>query len=113
MNRRAYGLRAWILQRLTAVYMAAYLVYFMFHVMADAPHSYDAWRAWMGGPIVSVASALFFIAVLVHAWVGIRDVVMDYVKPIGLRFGVLSVFGLTLLACGLWVLRILIEVSQQ
>ena len=112
MSRRSYGLRAWILQRLSAVYMAVYLVFFVFHAMADPPRSYDAWHAWMTGPVISITSALFFIAVFVHAWVGVRDVVMDYVKPVALRFSLLVLIGLILLACGLWVLRILMQVSQ-
>jgi len=112
MSRRSHGLRAWILQRLTAVYMAGYLVFFIFHIIVDPPQSYDAWRTWMSGPVISITSALFFIAVLVHAWVGIRDVVMDYVKPLALRFSLLAVIGLVLLACGLWILKILIQVSQ-
>jgi succinate dehydrogenase / fumarate reductase membrane anchor subunit len=112
MNRRSYGLRAWILQRLSAVYMTAYLLFFIFHVSANPPHSYTGWHGWMAGPLVSLATALFFIAILVHAWVGVRDVIMDYVKPPGLRFSLLSLIGIVLLACGLWVLRILIQVSQ-
>ena len=112
MSRRSNGLRAWILQRLTAVYMAVYLVFFIYHITTAPPLSYVAWRNWMSGSVVSITSALFFLGVLVHAWVGIRDVVMDYVKPIALRFSLLALIGLILLACGLWVLKILIQVSQ-
>lgn len=112
MTRRSNGLRAWILQRLTAAYMAVYLVFFIYHIITVPPQSYVAWRNWMSGPVVSMTSALFFMAVLVHAWVGIRDVVMDYVKPIALRFSLLALIGLILLACGLWVLKTIVQVSQ-
>jgi len=112
MNRRSYGLRAWILQRLSAVYMTVYLLYFILHVSTIPPQSYVAWHGWMAGPVISLATALFFIAILVHAWVGIRDVIMDYVKTPALRFSLLSLIGIVLLICGLWVLRILIQVSQ-
>jgi succinate dehydrogenase / fumarate reductase membrane anchor subunit len=112
MNRRSYGLRAWILQRLSAVYMAAYLLFFIFHVSTNPPHSYAIWHGWMAGPVISLATALFFIAILVHAWVGVRDVIMDYVNSAALRLGLLSLIGLVLLACGLWVVRILTQVSQ-
>jgi len=112
MNRRSHGLRAWIIQRLSAIYMAAYLVYFVIHVLMNPPQSYHDWHGWLSGPVVSIGTALFFIALLVHAWVGVRDVIMDYVKPLALRFSLLSLLGLILLACGLWVLRILIQVSQ-
>jgi len=112
MSRRSYGLRAWILQRLSAVYMAVYILYFIFHVTVQPPQSYDDWRAWISGPVVSITTALFFVAVLIHAWVGIRDVVMDYIKPLAVRFSLLSLIGLMLLACGFWVVKILLQVYQ-
>lgn len=112
MNRRSHGLRAWILQRLSAIYMAIYLVFFVFHILMYPPQTYHDWSGWLSGPIVSISTALFFIALLVHAWVGTRDVVMDYVKPLALRFSLLSLIGLVLLACGLWVLRILLQVGR-
>jgi succinate dehydrogenase / fumarate reductase membrane anchor subunit len=112
MNRRSHGLRAWILQRLSAIYMAIYLVFFVFHVFIYPPQTYYDWSGWLSGPIVSISTALFFVALLVHAWVGTRDVVMDYVKSLALRLSLLSLIGLILLACGLWVLRILLQVGR-
>jgi len=101
------GLRAWIVQRVTAVYVAAFLVYAAAYLMLAPPVSFEAWRAWVGSPAISVASALFFGALLLHAWIGIRDVVLDYVHPLPLRFVILVGVGLALVAQGIWVLRIL------
>ena len=112
MSRRSHGLRAWIIQRISAIYMVAYLVYFLIHLIINPPHSYQDWHGWLTGSAVGIGTALFFIALLIHAWVGVRDVIMDYVKPLALRFSFLSLLGLMLLACGLWVLRILILVSR-
>ena len=112
MNRRSHGLRAWIIQRISAIYMAAYLVFFVIHVLFNPPQSYQDWHGWMSGSFISISTALFFIALLVHAWVGVRDVIMDYVKPLALRFSLLSLLGLILLACGLWILRILVQVGR-
>jgi succinate dehydrogenase / fumarate reductase membrane anchor subunit len=50
---------------------------------------------------------VFFAALLLHAWVGLRDVVLDYIKPLALRVGVLALLGFALLAVAMWAGRIL------
>lgn len=105
------GLRAWMLQRLTAAYMIAYIVFLLAHFAADAPHSYEIWRAWVMRPEVSIATFVFFTALLLHAWVGIRDVVMDYLQPMIVRVLVLAISGFGLLAMEAWVTRILLTSS--
>ena len=61
----------------------------------------------MTGSGVSIATATFFAALLAHAGVGLRDVIMDYVHPVVLRVCVLALLGLGLLATAIWVARIL------
>lgn len=104
---RASGFRAWLLQRLSAVYMALFIGMFVLHLALAAPGSYQEWRDWMALPFVVVTTSLFFAALLIHAWVGLRDVIMDYVRPLGVRFVLLALVAAALLAMGLWVLRIL------
>lgn len=110
MSRRAYGLRTWLLQRVTAVYVAAFTLFLAAHFLFDPPASYLAWREWMARPAIGVAWAVFVVAVLVHVWVGVRDVFMDYVHPAGLRLAALSLLGLALLALGFWALSALLSV---
>ena len=50
---------------------------------------------------------------LAHAWVGIRDVLMDYVKPLGARVGAMAVFALVFLASGLWALQAILSVGVR
>ncbi len=107
MSWRAQGSRAWLMQRISAVYLAIYIVMFGLYLLFDAPVSYSAWRAWMGWPVITVATSGFFAALLMHAWVGLRDVIMDYVHPAAMRFILLVSVALGLFALGLWVLRIL------
>jgi succinate dehydrogenase / fumarate reductase membrane anchor subunit len=45
---------------------------------------------------------LFVVALLIHAWVGIRDVLIDYVHPIMARVTLLSLFAIGFVGCGLW-----------
>lgn len=106
MRKSVTGLRAWLLQRATAVYMLAFIVFFLAHFLRDRPRSYGAWHGWMTAPGVSIAACVFFAALLLHAWVGLRDVVLDYVRPLALRLCALALLGGGLAAAAIWVLRI-------
>ena len=108
MKKALSGLRPWLVQRFTAVYMLAFIVFALGYFTVDAPHSYVAWYAWITGPWVLMTTALFFVALLLHAWVGLRDVVLDYVKPLGLRVSVLAALALALIGLALWMLQILL-----
>lgn len=80
-----YGLRDWLMQRITSVVMAGYAVFFALYFLAKSPQSYAAWRAMFAPQWIRVLTMLFFVSLLLHAWVGVRDIFMDYIKPAGLR----------------------------
>lgn len=112
MKKALSGLRAWLVQRVTAVYMLLFLVAALLRFALDRPHSYEAWHGWLAAPFMLFGTALFFIALLLHAWVGLRDVMMDYVRPLPLRVALLAALAFVLAALGLWVLRILLLAAQ-
>jgi succinate dehydrogenase / fumarate reductase membrane anchor subunit len=35
--------------------------------------------------VIKFLTFLFFVSLFYHAWIGVRDIWMDYVKPTGLR----------------------------
>lgn len=107
MSRAAQGLRAWLLQRLTAVYIAAYLLIVILLVYLRAPLDYRQWNAWLGQPLMGAASALFAFALLLHVWVGVRDILIDYVHAVWFRLLLMSLCGLVLLASLIWTIRAL------
>jgi len=103
------GFRAWLWQRATALYLAVYLVYLLAKGVLDPPADLEALRAWLGATPVWIATALFGLSLLLHAWIGVRDVVLDYVKPAGLRLVILALVLLFLLANGVWLAALLLE----
>ncbi|MDR2877768.1 MAG: succinate dehydrogenase, hydrophobic membrane anchor protein [Chromatiales bacterium] len=107
MSRRASGLRAWLWQRLSAIYMVLYLVVAGGALLLWPPVSFDDWRASVATPLASVTTALFFGSLLMHAWVGARDVLIDYVRPFAPRLLLFVLLGLMLIGSGLWILKIL------
>jgi succinate dehydrogenase / fumarate reductase membrane anchor subunit len=108
VRRTATGLRAWLVQRVTAVYMLLFIVFLLFHFLLAPPDSYEAWHGWMRNSRIAIATSVFFAALLLHAWVGIRDVLMDYVHPLAWRISALTLLAFSLTAIAAWVVRILL-----
>ena len=107
MSWRASGLKAWAWQRLSAVYLAGYLLIGLVCIAANAPFDYPAWRAAFASHWVSLSTALAVVCLLIHAWVGVRDIVLDYLRWPKLRFSTLAATALGLILMGLWALFIL------
>lgn len=104
--RAASGLHAWLAQRISALYMAFFLFYFLGALAFCQPDSYQAWRDWFASTPMQLATAGFFIALFWHAWVGIRDVFIDYIKPFAIRIGLLVLLAMTMMLLMLWVIKI-------
>ncbi|AHE98452.1 succinate dehydrogenase, hydrophobic membrane anchor protein [Thioalkalivibrio paradoxus] len=107
------GQRAWLLQRITAVYAGLYLFVAVAVLLARAPADHAAWLALVAHPAVWLATALFVLVLLLHAWVGLRDVILDYLKPAWVRLTVLTLAAGAFLAMGFWALWILIEAALR
>jgi succinate dehydrogenase / fumarate reductase, membrane anchor subunit len=103
------GLGAWLVQRFTAVWMLAFLVFVLLHFALNRPASFDEWRAWVGLPVIRIGAALFFLSLFMHAWVGVRDVLIDYVKALPLRLALLAALCLALAGLALWVGQVLLR----
>lgn len=111
MSRKSIGLRAWLIQRLSAAYMLLFVVSFALYFAMNTPTAYLEWRALMANSFVAVATTLFFLSLLTHAWVGMRDVMMDYLHADSMRLALLTLVGFALLGTAVWVMKILLMVS--
>ena len=102
-----YGLGSWLAQRVTAVVIALYAVIAAGIVVINTPLTYAVWRDLFAQGWMRVATLLFAVSLVWHTWVGVRDILMDYIKPDGLRF-TLQVITLLVLAGYLgWAVQIL------
>lgn len=102
-----YGLRDWLVQRMTAVVMAVYTVMFMVMLAGVPVFNHHAWRHLFSPQWMKLATFLFLLSVFLHAWVGVRDIMMDYVKHDGLRLGLYGVFISALVVYAGWSVQIL------
>lgn len=102
-----YGMRDWLAQRLTAVVMVAYSLVLAVALVRGEPITYAVWRDLFAQGWMRVATLVFAVSLVWHAWVGTRDILMDYIKPDGLRLA-LQVFTVLLLAGYLgWTIQVL------
>ena len=92
-----YGLGDWLLQRLTAVVMAGYTLFLIVYLLARPVRDYAAWNAMFAQTWFQVGTMLFFAALLYHAWVGMRDILMDYLRATGIRLAAEFAVGFVLL----------------
>jgi succinate dehydrogenase / fumarate reductase membrane anchor subunit len=101
------GHGAFLLQRLSALLLVVYLAAGALRLAFGPPVTFAQWQAWNGHPLGAAASLVLVLAVLLHAWVGVRDVILDYIHPFGLRAAALAAAGVGLASLGFWTLLIL------
>jgi succinate dehydrogenase / fumarate reductase membrane anchor subunit len=102
-----YGLRDWLSQRVTAVLMVLFTVVLLAQVLMPGPLDYARWAGIFAAQWMKVLTFVVIVALAWHAWVGVRDIWMDYVKPVGVRLA-LQVFTIVwLVGCTGWAVQVL------
>ena len=102
-----YGMRDWLSQRVTAVLMAVFTAVLLAQVLMPGPLDYYRWSAIFSAQWMKVLTFVVIVALAWHAWVGVRDIWMDYVKPVALRLA-LQVFTIVwLVGCAGWAVQVL------
>ena len=103
-----YGLRDWLAQRVTGALMALFTAAILVQVLFSRGEiGYDLWAGIFSAQWMKALTFAIVVALVYHVWVGMRDIWMDYVKPVGLRL-VLQIFTIVwLLACGGWAVQVL------
>jgi succinate dehydrogenase / fumarate reductase membrane anchor subunit len=102
-----YGFRDWLSQRVTAALMALFTLVLLAQVLFGAQLGYLRWAQIFSSQWMKALTFVTIVALAYHAWVGIRDVWMDYVKPVGVRL-TLQVFTLAwLIGCLGWAVQVL------
>jgi succinate dehydrogenase / fumarate reductase membrane anchor subunit len=102
-----YGLKDWLAQRITAVVMAMYIVAFAVLLAVCPPQDHEEWRALFQNQAMRIATFAFFISLFWHAWIGVRDIFMDYIQNTAVRLALESVSVLVLVAYAGWAIQIL------
>jgi succinate dehydrogenase / fumarate reductase membrane anchor subunit len=102
-----YGMRDWLSQRITAVLMAIYTVVLIVQVLMPGEMGYDKWAGIFSAQWMKLLSLVVFVALAWHAWVGVRDIWMDYVKSVALRLTLQVATMVWLVGCTGWAVQVL------
>jgi succinate dehydrogenase / fumarate reductase membrane anchor subunit len=121
-----YGLRDWLSQRVTACVMAVFtivlLLQYLFPAYARLPNGermkdaaghavtlsgYDKWAGIFAPQWMKFLTFVVVVSLAWHAWVGMRDVWMDYVKPVGARLALQVLTIVWLVGCAGWAVQVL------
>jgi succinate dehydrogenase / fumarate reductase, membrane anchor subunit len=101
------GTGSWLLQRATALGLAVALPGLFIACLAAMPLDFAGWQALFAPLWLRVLVLLTAGALALHAWVGMRDIFMDYVRPVGLRLALYLAVIVTLAGSVTWLAAVL------
>lgn len=102
-----YGLKDWLIQRVSAVLMTIYLILLVSILFVASPQDHATWKNIFTHQWMRIATFVFFICLFWHAWIGIRNILMDYVHPTAIRLTVQILVIISLLFNLVWSAEIL------
>lgn len=103
LTKKYPGMRLWLAQRISALVMALYTVFFALLLVIKRPENYEGWVEFMSPWWWRVLTLLFFISLYMHAWLGVRDVLKDYVFNLKLRAVLQTMVDVSLIVYLGWV----------
>ncbi len=101
------GLKDWLIQRFTAVFLGGYTIYLLIYLINNPGLSFQDWSHCFSSPLAQIATFIALVCVSLHAWIGIWTVATDYIKPAMLRWAFLGVVMTFLMGYFAWGIRIL------
>ncbi|RYZ95303.1 MAG: succinate dehydrogenase, hydrophobic membrane anchor protein, partial [Moraxellaceae bacterium] len=89
------GLYDWLIQRVTAVVLAAYVVFITSYIFLNPELTYEQWHALFSQLWVRVFSLVALFSFISHAWIGLWSVLTDYLteRLLGGKATVLRIFA--------------------
>jgi len=102
-----YGMGDWLAQRITAVVVGLFTLVVLVLALTAGEASYDSWGGVFAPMWMKILTFVALVALFYHAWVGVRNVWMDYVKPLALRVALQVLTVAWLVGCAGYALNIL------
>ena len=102
-----YGMRDWLSQRVTAVLMVVFTLLLLVQLLMPGPLGYDRWAGIFSAQWMKVITFVVIVSLAWHAWVGMRDIWMDYVKSVAVRLTLQVLTLVWLVGCAGWAVQVL------
>lgn len=107
MSVSGTGLRDWLIQRVTAVFLTFYSLFLFFYVVFHKDFSYESWVALFLTPWMQISTLFALLCIALHAWIGLWTVCTDYLKCTAIRYLVLTGIVIALFSYLVWGIIIL------
>lgn len=101
------GLRDWLVQRVSAIILAAYFIFLMAFIVVHPQLQFVTWQSLFANPLVRVFSLLALLSLITHSWVGIWTVLTDYINCAWIRLLLEIIMILALICYLVWGIAIL------
>ncbi len=107
-TKSAHALRDWLAQRITAGIMAVFTLLVLAQVIFNkGTIGYDKWAGIFSPQWMKILTFVVVVALAYHVWLGMREIYMDYIKPVSLRLS-MQVFTIVwLVGCAGWAIQVL------
>jgi len=102
-----YGLRDWLAQRISAVLLLVFTLAVLVQLLAPGEIGYERWAGIFARQWMKVLSFVAIVSIALHAWVGMRDIWMDYVRPMSARLALQVLTIAWLVGCSGWAIQVL------
>ncbi|MEN5016295.1 succinate dehydrogenase membrane anchor subunit [Erwinia sp. Eh17-17] len=96
------GIHDWLLLRAAAMVMTLYVLYILGFIVMSGTLTYDIWRGFFSSSFTKVFTLLTLFSILVHGWIGMWQVLTDYIKPLALRMMLQLVIVVALLVYAIY-----------
>lgn len=102
------GLREWVLQRLSAVYLSGYTIFLLANLFLFSNEvNYYSWFILFSSFYFKIATILFIFSLVLHSNIGMGIIIVDYVKQTYLRVVLDFIINLILLSYIFCIMQIL------
>ncbi|MGL9769732.1 MAG: succinate dehydrogenase, hydrophobic membrane anchor protein [Sodalis sp. (in: enterobacteria)] len=104
------GVHEWLLVRVSAIVICLYIIYLLGFILLADPFTYDVWHSFFATSLTKVFTLLTLFSILVHTWIGMWQVLTDYIKPIRLQLRLRVGIGIVLIVYLFYVIIVVWEV---
>ncbi len=101
------GLSDWLIQRISAVVIAAYFLVIMGFLFSHNGLDYLTWKSFISSMPMKIFSLFMLLALVGHAWIGLWTISTDYIKPLVLRLSFQLICLVANLVYFIWAIDIL------
>lgn len=101
------GLRDWLVQRVTALFLGVYFVYLFLYIVTTSDLTFEQWATCFKTPFAQISTFVALVCVALHAWIGIWTVATDYLKSTTIRLAFLGGVVILLIGYFAWGIKIL------